>query len=108
MYTQPGQGLVTVHRREHVLEVQQQPQLEARHGHRGFEGRLDPLVVLEPPVQCRNALKRRVVGAVLVAVEHDDDPIEAPGMDAQRALALCEQTLGVLDDPERLGSVGCR
>ena len=72
MRTKSSKGLVAVQRRKYVLEVQQQPKFEARHGHHGLEGRLGPLVVLEPPVQWRNTLQCTVVGVVLVALAHDD------------------------------------
>lgn len=63
--------------------------------------------VRSKPGEGRDALQSHLVGVVLVAVEHDNDAIEAPRMDAKPALALGEQTLGVLDDPERLGAIGC-
>jgi len=92
-----------MHEVTHILEVQQQPELEARPRRDGDEGDGSFEVVAQPAVEGAGAREGLVEGRMLVAVEDGIHTVVDFWCQTTMRVAVNEQLLGVVDDLQRLG-----
>jgi hypothetical protein len=92
-----------MHEVTHILEVQQQPELEARPRRDGDEGDGSFEVVAQPAVEGAGAREGLVEGRMLVAVEDGIHTVVDFWCQTTMRVAVNEQLLCVVDDLQRLG-----
>lgn len=101
MQAKAAHDLVTLDGSPYVLEVQQQPELEARHRGDRLEAHGLPVVIAQLAVERVGQLQGVEIAGVVVPVEHGIDLLEGTRLDLLVPIPALEQGPGVLHHLDR-------